>query len=164
VDVHAKLNELTSMVEGARSMPMSASCILHRGEVLSLLDDIRELLPEEFRHAEMLLQDREAVVEEGRREARHLIEDARREQTRLVSLTEVLSAASEEAERIRLAARAEAEAMRREVDDYVDGKLANFEVVLDKTLAAVHRGREKLRGRSELEGIGDHHDDAPLPS
>ena len=35
--------------------------------------------------------------------------------------------------------------MRGEVDDYVDTKLANFEVVLDKTLAAVHRGREKLQ-------------------
>ena len=35
--------------------------------------------------------------------------------------------------------------MRAEVDDYVDTKLANFEVVLDKTLAAVNRGREKLQ-------------------
>ena len=38
--------------------------------------------------------------------------------------------------------------MRAEVDDYVDTKLANFEVVLDKTLAAVNRGRDKLRGRT----------------
>jgi hypothetical protein len=37
--------------------------------------------------------------------------------------------------------------MRAEVEDYVDGKLANFEVVLTKTVAAVERGREKLRGR-----------------
>ncbi len=58
-------------------MPMSASCILNRSEVLALVDDIRELLPEEFRHAEMLLQDREAVIEEGRREVDRLLNEAR---------------------------------------------------------------------------------------
>ena len=51
--------------------------------------------------------------------------------------------------------------MRAEVDDYVDTKLANFEVVLDKTLSAVHRGREKLRGRTAHEDLaGDR--DRPL--
>ena len=50
----------------------------------------------------------------------------------------------------------EAYAIRQEVDDYVDQKLANFEVVLNKTLSAVHRGREKLRGRQELDELGDH--------
>jgi hypothetical protein len=38
--------------------------------------------------------------------------------------------------------------MRGEVDDYVDTKLANFEVVLEKTITAVRRGRDKLSGRS----------------
>jgi hypothetical protein len=36
-----------------------------------------------------------------------------------------------------------------EAEDYVDAKLANFEIVLQKTLAAVARGRESLRGRLE---------------
>jgi hypothetical protein len=45
------------------------------------------------------------------------------------------------------AARTQAEAMRLQTEDYVDAKLANFEVVLHKTLSAVERGREKLRGR-----------------
>ena len=36
--------------------------------------------------------------------------------------------------------------MRAEVDDYVDSKLANFEVVLDKTLARrAPRAREAAR-------------------
>jgi cell division septum initiation protein DivIVA len=153
VDVHEKLDELAAIVANARSMPMSASCIINRAEVLGLLEEIRELLPEEFRHAELLLADRESVVDEGRRERRQL-----------TSETEVVREARREAERIRAAAREEAELMRHEVDDYVDTKLANFEVVLDKTLSAVHRGREKLRGRSphgdlavEEEGPGPAH-------
>ena len=55
--------------------------------------------------------------------------------------------------------------MRREVDDYVDTKLANFEVVLTRTLGAVERGRDKLRGRREHDELDDM-DEAeldPLP-
>jgi cell division septum initiation protein DivIVA len=154
VDVHDKLDELTALVENARSMPMSASCVVNRGEVLGLLEELRELLPEEFRHAEMLLHDREAVVDEGSREASRILEEARAEQARLVSQTEVLAAAQREADQVRQAAAEEARGMRGEVDDYVDAKLANFEVVLDRTLAAVHRGREKLRGRSSHDEFG----------
>jgi len=73
VDVHDKLDELISVVENARSMPMSASCIINRGEVLGILEEVRALLPEEFRHAQLLLADRESVVDEGRREAARII-------------------------------------------------------------------------------------------
>jgi cell division septum initiation protein DivIVA len=160
VDVHDKLDQLTDIVENARSMPMSASCIINRGEVLGLLEELRELLPEEFRHAQMLLQDREAVVDEGRREAERIAEVAEMERAQLVSDTDVVAEAIRQADQIRAAAVEESRAMRGEVDDYVDTKLANFEVVLDKTLSAVHRGREKLRGRSPHEDLADHdHDD-----
>ncbi len=154
MDVHDKLDELAAVIENARSMPMSASCVVNRGEVLGLLEELRELLPEEFRHAELLLQDREAVVDEGRREATRLIAEAREEQARLVSESEVLLEAHRAAAQVREAAAEEARGMRDEVDDYVDAKLANFEVVLDKTLAAVHRGRDKLRGRSRTRSSG----------
>jgi vacuolar-type H+-ATPase subunit H len=148
VDVHEKLDELTAVVEQARSMPMSASCVVNRGEVLGLLEEIRALLPEEFRHAQMLLADRESVVDEGRREAQRLINLAEEERLAMTSETEVVSEARRQAQRIRADALDEAETMRREVDDYVDTKLANFEVVLEKTLGAVRRGREKVSGRS----------------
>jgi len=101
VDVHDKLDELAAVIENARSMPMSASCVVNRGEVLGLLEELRELLPEEFRHAEMLLQDREAVVDEGSREATRLIAEARAEQARLVSQSEVLLEAHRAAAEVR---------------------------------------------------------------
>jgi cell division septum initiation protein DivIVA len=159
VDVHEKLDELSSLVEEARSMPMSASCIVNRAELLGLLEELRELLPEEFRHAQLLLDDREAVVEEGRREAQKLIAEAEVQRDLLTSETAVMAAAEIRAEEIRLAAVEEAQTMRAEVDDYVDSKLANFEVVLDKTMAAVHRGRDKLRGRTDHDHFAGPHDD-----
>jgi regulator of protease activity HflC (stomatin/prohibitin superfamily) len=153
VDVHDKLDELITIVEDARSMPMSASCIINRGEVLGLLEEVRALLPEEFRHAQLLLADRESVVDEGRREAARIIDRAEDERLALTAETEVVAEAQRQAARIRQEALDEAGVMRGEVDDYVDTKLANFEVVLDKTLSAVQRGREKLRGRTAHEDL-----------
>jgi hypothetical protein len=142
-------------------MPMSASCVVNRGEVLGLLEEIRELLPEEFRHAQLLLADREAVVDEGRREAEQVIAEAVGERDRLTSETEIVAAARVKAEQIHAAALHEAERMRADVDDYVDTKLANFEVALDKTMAAVRRGREKLRGRSPHGELADDQENEP---
>ena len=54
--------------------------------------------------------------------------------------------------------------LRRETDDYVDQRLASFELTLSKTLAAVQRGRERLHGRSDLDELGKSAEDlAPLP-
>lgn len=164
-DVQVKLDEIVAIVESARAMPMSASCVVNRADLLGQLDELKELLPGEFRQARYLLQDRDEVVAEGRREAERIIEDAEQERLRLIEETDIVRDARLEANRLIGAARDEAAGMRREVDDYVDTKLANFEVVLTRTLGAVERGRDKLRGRRESDELDDL-DDAdmdPLP-
>ncbi len=166
VDIHVKLDQLTEMVETARSMPMSASCIVNRTDMLTLLDEVREMLPSELREAQFVLKDRNEVLEEGKRQAEQILADAERERDRLVSETEVVKRSEREADRIIDDANEEARRMQVEVDDYVDAKLANFEVVLNKVLTAVERGRDKLRGRQELDALGEPGalgDDTPLP-
>ena len=145
MDVHDKLDELTAVIENARAMPMSGSCIVSRAQVLALLDDLRELLPEEFRHAELLLREREAVVEEGRREAERLLEETRAERERLLEESEVMTEAQRRAEEVEAHAEELAAGLRENADTYVDDKLAEFENVLHRTLATVARGRRKLR-------------------
>lgn len=136
-------------------MPMSASAVVHRGELLELLGQLRDLLPEAFQGAQAVVADRDTVVEQGRREVERLLELAAAERARLVEQSSVVQAAQAEADRLLAQAQEQAEAMRREVEDYVDGKLANFEVVLSKTLAAVERGRARLSGHSEMDELRD---------
>src|SRR3954468_20421873 len=162
--VHDKFDEVVAAIEGARSMPMSASCIVNRTELMAQLEELRAMMPGQLAEAEEVLQSRADVVGEGHEEAQRIIEEAKRERSRLVARTEVVQEATREAERIITEAEAEATKMRDDVDDYVDTKLANFEVVLGKTLAAVERGREKLRGRHPLDELrGADPDDTPLP-
>jgi cell division septum initiation protein DivIVA len=162
--LHDKLDEIVATIEGARAMPMSASCIVNRSELLAQMEELRELLPGQLAQAQELLQSREDVVEDGRSEAQHIIDEAKRERARLIARTEIAQEATREAERIVAEAEEEATRMRDDVDDYVDTKLANFEVVLGKTIAAVERGREKLRGRHPLDELRSAEaDESPLP-
>nr|WP_203631544.1 cell division initiation protein [Streptomyces halstedii] len=130
-------------------MPMSASCVVNRAELLALLEEVRDALPNSLAHAEEVLGGREQVVEQARQEAGRIIESARAERESLIAGTEVARRSQAEADRILSEARREAEEVRGEADEYVDSKLANFEVVLTKTIGSVDRGREKLLGRGE---------------
>ena len=134
-------------------MPMSASAVVHRGELLELLAQLRDLLPEALSRADALVADREAVLAEGRAEVERMREQAAAERAQLVEQSSVVREAQAQADRLLAQAREQAEAMRLEVEDYVDGKLANFEVVLAKTLAAVERGRARLSGHSEMDEL-----------
>jgi vacuolar-type H+-ATPase subunit H len=164
MDAQAKLDQIVELVESAKSMPLSASVLVNKTEMLALLDEMRLALPEELREAQWVIKDREEVIDAGRKEAERIVADAKVEATRLVSRTEVMQTASKEAERVIEEANENARKMRLEVEDYVDAKLANFEVVLHKTLGAVERGRDKLRGRHELEELRDADlDEPPLP-
>ena len=162
-DVEAVLDHLSALLEDARALPMSSSVVVNRAELLDLLDDARKLLPAELASARRLLAERESLVEQGRSQAERLVEQGRQEQARLVEATAVFTRAQAEADRLLEDARSSAEAMRVQTEDYVDAKLANFEVVLSKTLATVQRGRERLSGHSDLDDLRSDDLDDDLP-
>ncbi|MEU9571601.1 cell division initiation protein [Streptomyces massasporeus] len=162
MDVQKKLDEIVSAISGARSMPMSASCVVNRADLLAMLEEVRAALPDSLAQAQELIGGREQMVEQARQEAQQIIESAHAERGSLISGTEVARRSQAEADRILAEARQEAEEIRAEADEYVDSKLANFEVVLTKTLGSVGRGREKLLGTgpgTDEQGYED--EDAP---
>jgi cell division septum initiation protein DivIVA len=153
VDVDAKLDELRRTIENARSMPMSASAVVNRGEVLELVDEIRSALTAALTDSDRVMADKASVVDEGRREADQIIADAKNERERLISDTDVYKLAKRQADDVLEKARSESDELRKETDDYVDAKLAHFEITLERTMEAVKRGRERLAGRSAFDGL-----------
>ncbi|NED83842.1 cell division initiation protein [Streptomyces sp. SID11233] len=149
MDVQKKLDEIVEAVGSARSMPMSASCVVNRADLLAMLEEVREALPGSLAQAAELIGGHEQLVEQARQEAGRIIETAHAERGSLVSDTEIARRSQAEADRILGEARKEADEIRAEADEYVDSKLANFEVVLTKTIGSVDRGREKLLGRGQ---------------
>jgi cell division septum initiation protein DivIVA len=153
VDVQAKLAEIREAVETARSMPMSSSAVVNRAEILGMLDELQDTIGQALSESNKVVAEREGVVDEGRKEADLIIHEAKNERDRLVSDTEVFRLAQYQAERLVNDAKTEGEALRAETDEYVDTKLANFEISLERTLEAVRRGRDRLSGTTTMHGL-----------
>ena len=153
MDLETKLAQLERMIAEAKAVPLSSSIMLNKAEVDGLVADLQASLPEELRQARWVVKERDDVLEAARSEGHRIVEEAKNERARLIAKTEVVQAANREAERIVEDARERARQIRLEAEDYVDAKLANFEVVLQKTLGAVERGREKLRGRLDADQL-----------
>jgi cell division septum initiation protein DivIVA len=144
-DTRMLLLRLQELLENARAMPLSSSVMVNRDEFGELLQDAIDGLPEELKQARWLLKERDDVVERANREAERIIDAARVRAERMVEKTEVVREARRTAEAIVEHGDRQAAQIRHEAEDYVDRKLAAFEVVLDRTMQQVQKGRERLQ-------------------
>jgi len=153
MDSVEKLASAITLVEEARGVPLSASCVVHRGEMLELLDEARAALPPDFESAQKLLSARDAIIEEGRLSAEQMISMAREDVARMVEQTLIVQLARDEARKVLDDAREQAMQEKAEVEEYIDGRLATLEVILNKTQDAVARGRERLAGAGDKDAL-----------
>ena len=159
MDSIEKLNTAITVVDEACGVPLSASCVVHRGEMLEILEAARDLLPKDLFTAEVIIGDKERIIEEGRTSAEAMIATAREDVARMVEQTAIVQAARDEAQRILDEARDVAETERRELEAYIDGRLATLEVILNKTMDAVARGRERLEGADDKDVLAQLNSD-----
>jgi hypothetical protein len=164
-ETEALLQRVAGMIAGARALPLSSSVKLdNKDEILELLREGIERLPEELRQARWMIKEREEFLAGTQRRADELVEAGRSEAQRLVQRTEILKEAQAQARRTLEEARQEAQRLRMEAEDYADQKLAQFEIVLERTLKTVASGRQKLSGlpeRDEEPGAGGGIDTLP---
>jgi F0F1-type ATP synthase membrane subunit b/b' len=159
MDSIEKISTAITMVEEARGVPLSASCVVHRGEILEILEGAREYLPSDLFEAEKVLATRDQIIEEGRVSAETMVATAREDVARMVEQTAIVQSARDEAQRILDEARDLAAQERAEVEEYIDGRLATLEVILNKTMEAVARGRERLEGADDKDVLSQLADD-----
>lgn len=159
MDLAGRLLRLEEMVRDAKSMPLSSSALLNRDEVLEMLQEMQESLPEEIKQARWVVKDREELLAKARHEAERIVDQAREDQLRMARKEDIVQRANEEADRIVAEAEQQAAEARGEAERYVDAKLAQFEIALRrileesqttsralaKTLDQVEVGRDRLR-------------------
>jgi vacuolar-type H+-ATPase subunit H len=144
-DTEALVRRVAEIIGNCRSMPLSSSVRLdNKDEVLELLEDAANRLPEEIKHARWLLKERQEFLEKMQREGDDILEAARVRAERMVQRTEIVREAQHTARVTVDDAREEARSLRHEAEDYCDQKLASFEIVLERTIKTVQAGREKL--------------------
>ena len=160
MDLAARLEQLEELIREAKSMPLSSSVLINREEVLELTAELKEAMPEELKQARWIVKDREELLSKARDEGERIVEQANEEQLRMARKEEIVARAAAEADRVVSEGEERARVMRSEAEDYVDAKLAQFEIsirkiveasqgstkALNRTLDQVEVGRERLRG------------------
>lgn len=161
-EAEALLRQAIELVEEARPMPLSASSMINKDEVLAVLTAAAQALPEELRSARWLLKERDDFLARVQREGDELIARARTRAEQMVQRTELVKSAEERARRVVSDADERAKNLRLETEDWCDQKLGGMEVVLERTLRTVASGRARLQGAVEEREMGGE-PEPPLP-
>ena len=160
MDLTGRLEQLEELIREAKSMPLSSSVLVNREEVLEMIAEMQEGLPEEIKRARWIVRDREELLAKARGEGERIVQQAHDEQLRMARKEEIVARATQEADRLVSEAEERSRVMRSEAEDYVDAKLAQFEISIRRILEAsqastkslshsldqVEIGRERLRG------------------
>ena len=149
MDVLVLIDKLDDLIHNAKQIPLTENVRVDREEIYDLLDQMRATIPEEIKQARWIVKERQEMLAEAKREAERIVKEANDEQLRLVSEQEVVKQAENHAEDIVEEARAREREIRLGAEDYADDILNTLEVNLEKFLAAVQRGRDRLAGRDE---------------
>ena len=140
--LYETVDELTSVIENARSVPMSGSCMVPRDHLLDLLDDLRESLPAEVHKAGAIVEQRTAILQQAQAEAERLTGVTRSESDQLLAQSErqrdeMLGTAHREADDIITRAEAEAERLvaegRRQREALIAAAEAEHERLVTET-------------------------------
>jgi len=145
-DSETLLRRAIDIIATARTIPLSSSPMINRDEIIEILEESLNRLPDDLRKARWMLKERDEFVIKTQREADDVLDAARAQAERMVQRTEVVRAAEQRARQVVEAAETEARRMRHEVEDFCDQRLASFEIVLDKVARTVAAGRERLNG------------------
>lgn len=156
------LRRAIDIVATAPNMPLSATPRIDRDEIIDLLEGALSRLPEELRQARWMMKEREEFLQRTHREADEIIEAAKVQAERFVQRAEVVRAAEQRARQVMEAAEEDARRLRNETEDFLDQRLASFEILLDKLGRTVATGRRRLAigaQRAEEENLPDMYSD-----
>lgn len=146
MEIFNVLNELEELVESSIKVPLTKRVMVDEDRLLDYLDRIRTSLPEEIRQAKWVIQEREKVISETKREAGRLMEDAQKQVEKKAEESEITRQAKTIAEEIVEKAEVVAREIKQGARDYADEILMELEKNLGKIMSEIQDGRTELKG------------------
>jgi dsDNA-specific endonuclease/ATPase MutS2 len=149
MDVLELIDRLDDLVRNAKHVPLRSEVRVDKEKLSDLLNQMRETIPEELKEARWIATERAEMLAAAEREAERILGEARERQSELVAEHHRTHEAELATEDIIEDARAEEREIRVGAEDYADEILNTLEINLSKFIAAVQRGRERLRRPDE---------------
>ena len=139
------INALYDMVQDARALPLGADkCILERDKVLDMLDEIIAQLPAELKQSRTIVESRNELIGQAKREAESIVRRAQEEAERLVSQQAIYEEAKRRCAEQITQTQAQIANLRKVSNEYMDEALRRTEEAIAKSLNEVQDTRTKF--------------------
>lgn len=143
-DLQDMVDDLIVFLHEAKSVPLSGNAMVDREQFLGMLEKIRADLPDELRAARWMVREREAFIARTNEKAREIVDRSRREADQLVSESNIMAEAVEEANILVRRAEGDARRLRLETEDEIERKLQRVEMILNQLLDQIQGARDEL--------------------
>jgi len=127
MDILHLIDRLEELVAEARRMPIGQGVVVDRRRILEMVDQMRSSVPWEVKEAEQIVSERDAVLEEARREAEGILHRAEMEAQERLEETALMQAAEREAQAVIERAEERAQGMLDEAQAQVQSRLRQAE-------------------------------------
>lgn len=159
------IGALYDMVQDARSMPLAADkCILERDRVLDMLDEIIAQLPNELKQSRTIVESRNELISQARREAEVIMRQAQEQAKQMVTKEAIYIEAKRRAEELVVQTQDRIAALKKASNEYMDEALRQTEEVIAESLANVRDTRVKFRAVTEAQEQRKVSEAAPAPA
>jgi cell division septum initiation protein DivIVA len=154
MEIMALIDRLEELIAQATKVPLTGKVLLDPDELLSLVDEMRELIPQEIREANRVARDREAIIRESREQAEQTIREAQALASKLTSEAAVTKEAQSQADELIDQAKRVAREIRQNALEWADELFARTQpqmeqlaVETERAAAAIRKAREELRNQ-----------------
>ena len=144
------ISALYDMVQDARALPLGADkCILERDKVLDMLDEIIAQLPTELKQARTIVESRNELIGQARREAESIVRQAQQKATEMVSEQAIYAEAKRQCKEMYDQTQNRINELKKVSNAYMDDALRRTQEAIAQSLAEVQDTRAKFRALTE---------------
>ena len=144
------INNIQEMVQDAWTLPLSSDkCVIERERMLDLIDELRSTLPADIKMAAEIVQQRNQMMADGRRELDTMKKRLEEEARRMLSKTEIMQQARARAKEIVGNAEIQARELRRAASEYCEDSLKRTEEVLNLSTEELKKARIRFRAAAK---------------
>ncbi|HHW54212.1 MAG: ATPase [bacterium] len=149
MEIFELFDNLEELIAEAGRIPLTGKVVVNEDELIEVIEQIRNSLPDELRQARWVLKERKRIIADAENEAREIVQQAKDYTAKLVDENEITKLARQQAEEILLKAQEEAREIRLGSHAYAERVLVKVEEVLDNLTESVQRGRAELKKDEE---------------
>lgn len=162
-DISLLIDRLEELVNDGKRIPLSSGSVIDRDELLSIIDQMRVAIPQQFAEARRVQQEREQILALANQEAQVILEHAREEAQHVLNDQGLLKEARDRSSSIAEDTRRQAEEIMRGADEYAIRVLGELEDQLVALQTTIRNGLEILQQNGRLAKPGGEAGTDDLP-